>query len=143
MPLSDHEQRMLRQIERQLQHERGLARFLRMPTDSRKAARNARRAAVAFVAGLLLLSILFSSYWVLGLVGFFVMLVSAVTLVQSLRRLARDRWGQPRTEQGVRAGREPLGGGGPGRLGRPPGGKWWTGRGGRGQGGDDEGAGGP
>ena len=70
MPLSDHEQRMLRQIERQLQHERGLARILRMPADSREAARNARRASVAFVAGLLLLSIVFSSYWFIGLVGF-------------------------------------------------------------------------
>ena len=87
---------MLRQIERQLQHERGLARILHMPADGREAARNARRASIAFVAGLVLLSIVFSSYWVIGLVGFFIMLMSAVILVQSLRRLARDirfpRW---------------------------------------------------
>jgi hypothetical protein len=77
LPLSDHEQRMLRQIERQLQHERGLARILRMPAGSREAARNARRASVGFIAGLLLLSIVFSSYWFIGLVGFFIMLISA------------------------------------------------------------------
>jgi len=142
LPLSDHEQRMLRQIERQLQHERGLARVLRMPSDGREAARNARRASIAFVAGLVLLSIVFSSYWVIGLVGFFIMLMSAVILVQSLRRLARDRWGQSLAEHDLRAGAEPLSGGGP-RPGHPPGGKWWTGRGGRGHGSDEEGPGGP
>jgi len=104
---------MLRQIERQLQHERGLARILRMPADAREAARNARRASIAFVAGLLLLSIVFSSYWAVGLVGFVIMLMSAVTLVQSLRRLARDRWGQSPGEADLRAGAEPLSGGGP------------------------------
>jgi hypothetical protein len=140
LPLSDHEQRMLRQIERQLQHERGLARILRMPAGSREAARNARRAAVGFIAGLLLLSIVFSSYWVVGLVGFFIMLMSAVALVQSLRRLARDRWGQSVAEHDLRAGAEPMSGGGQ-RPGHPLGGKWWTGRGDRGHGGDEEGPG--
>jgi hypothetical protein len=137
VPLSDHEQRMLRQIERQLQHERGLARILRVPSDGREAARNARRAAVAFVAGLLLLLIAFSSYWAVGLVGFVIMLMSAVTLVQSLRRMARDRWGQAPGEQEPSLGREPLSGGG--HRGGLPGGKWWPGRGDRGQGGDEDG----
>jgi len=132
---------MLRQIERQLQHERGLARILRMPADAREAARNARRASIAFVAGLLLLSIVFSSYWAVGLVGFVIMLMSAVTLVQSLRRLARDRWGQSPGEADLRAGAEPLSGGGP-RAGHPPGGRWWTGRGDRGHRSDEEGPGG-
>lgn len=132
---------MLRQIERQLQHERGLARILRMPADAREAARNARRASIAFIAGLLLLSILFSSYWVVGLVGFVIMLISAVALVQSLRRLVRDRWGHSLREQDLRAGAEPLSGGGP-RPGHPQGGKWWTGRGDRGRGADEDGPGG-
>ena len=117
MPLSEHEQRILRQIERQLQQERGLARSLRMPSDAQEARRNARRSAATFIVGLVLLSISFATYWVVGLVGFVIMLVSAVTLVQSVRRLAREHWGHPLGGQEADSGAEPLSGRGrgPGR----------------------------
>jgi len=94
VPLSEHEQRMLRQIERQLQSERGLARSLRMPADPRQAARNAKRGALAFVAGLAALLASFSSSWALGLIGFLVMLGAAVVFVQSTRCLVEDRWAE-------------------------------------------------
>ena len=143
MPLSEHEQRILRQIERQLQQERGLARALRMPADSRAARRNARRASLVFVLGLVLLSVSFATYWLVGLVGFIIMLGSAVTLVQSVRRLARDRWGSSTGTTDPGAGAEPMSGGGSWRRPSPPaGGKWWTGRGGH-RSGDDEGGGEP
>lgn len=129
MPLSEHEQRMLRQIERQFQHERGLA---RMPADPREAVRNAKRASIGFVIGLLALLISFASSWVVGLVGFLAMLACGVVLVQSLRRLAQDRWASPRAQPGPTPE-------GQHRPGRPSGGKWWPGWGG-GTGGDDEGS---
>lgn len=137
MPLSEHEQRILRQIERQLQQERGLARSLRMPADAREARRNARRSTAIFVLGLLLLSISFATYWVVGLVGFLIMLVSAVTLVQSVRRLAREHWGHPLGDQEAGSGAEPLSGRGPWPRGSD-GGRWWSSRGGRGPGQDDD-----
>ncbi len=144
MPLSEHEQRILRQIERQLQQERGLGRALRMPADAREARRNARRASPVFVLGLILLSVSFATYWLVGLVGFLIMLGSAVTVVQSVRRLARERWGSSSGTNDAGAGSEPMSGGGTwGRPSPPAGGKWWTGRGGRRSGSDDEGLGEP
>ena len=136
MPLSEHEQRILHQIERQFHQERGLARSLRVPADSREAARNAKRAAGGFVVGLLALSLSFAFSWVLGLVGFVIMLATGVALVQSLRRLARDRWGRLRADRdGV--GPEVVGPEPWGRLRRPEGGKWWS-VGGRPRGKDDD-----
>jgi len=137
VPLSEHEQRILRQIERQLQQERGLARSLRMPADAHEARRNAKRSAAIFIVGLVLLSVSFATYWVLGLVGFLVMLVSAVTLVQSVRRLARDHWGHPSGREEAGNGREPLTGRGPWGRGQD-GGRWWSGRGGRRPGQDED-----
>lgn len=85
---------MLRQIERQLQQERGLGRPLRVPADTKEAVRNAKRAALGFVAGLVALLASFASSWVVGLIGFLVMLGAAAVLVQCVRRLAQERWGQ-------------------------------------------------
>ncbi|MGH9105573.1 MAG: DUF3040 domain-containing protein [Acidimicrobiales bacterium] len=122
MPLSEHEQRVLRQIERQFHSGRGLARPLSIPMDPREATRNAKRAAVAFAIGLVALLASFSSSWLVGLLGFLVMLGAAVTLVQSLRRLAQERWGHPAAP--APSGEAPP----PGQRspGRPPGARWWT-----------------
>jgi hypothetical protein len=133
VPLSEHEQRILRQIERQFQQERGLALPLRMPAGKREAARNAKRAGAGFIVGLLALLVSFASSWVVGLIGFVVMLVSTVALVQSLRRLAQVRWGNPEDDGRTnvvpdrRPGRQPWV-----WPGRPAGGKWWGGKPGRG-----------
>jgi len=130
VPLSEHEQRILRQIERQFQQEHWLTRSLRTPEDAHQAARNAKRAALGFLLGLLALSLSFASSWVVGLVGFVIMLASAVTLVQSLRRLAQDRF--PRSGP---VDRGPAGGTAGERPHRSLGSKWWAGRG---DAGDDE-----
>ena len=124
MPLSEHEQRVLRQIERQFDQERGLVRSLGRPTDARHAVRNVRRSIAGLVLGLLALSLSFASSWVVGLIGFVIMLASAMTLVQSLRWLGRERWRQLVTEQGAK--------GGPGRR------AFWWGRPGRGGNGTGE-----
>jgi hypothetical protein len=134
VPLSEHEQRMLRQIERQFQQEKGLARPLRMPVDPREARRNAKRASLGFVIGLLALLISFASSWVIGVIGFFAMLASAVVLVQSMRRLAQEHWGQGGPPGGPAGEPEAHGG----RPGRPAGGKWWSGWGGTPGRGDDD-----
>jgi hypothetical protein len=131
VPHSEHEQRMLQQIERQFQQEKGLARPLRMPSDPREASRNAKRASAGFVVGLLALLISFASSWIVGVIGFFAMLASAVVLVQSLRRLAQDHWGQPREQEGAMTADRP----GPGH---PTGGRWWPGWGGHKGGRDDD-----
>jgi Protein of unknown function (DUF3040) len=131
VPLSEHEQRMLRQIERQFQQERGLARPLRMPADPREASRNAKRASAGFVIGLLALLISFASSWVVGVIGFVAMLASAVVLVQSLRRLAQEHWSHPREQTGAAA----EGRAGPGKQ---AGGRWWPGWGGGNSRSDDD-----
>ncbi len=92
MPLSEHEQRMLRQIARQFQQERGLARALRVPIDARDARRTAKRAALGLLIGLVALLVSFASSWLVGVAGFLAMLVSLVALVQSARRLLEDYW---------------------------------------------------
>lgn len=120
MPLSEHEERVLRQIERQLGHERGLASTFRVPLDPQQAARNAKWAAAGFVAGLCLLVASLAFSWVAGLAGFLLMLAASFVLAQCLRRLAQQRWGRAE------------GGGAGGNDGGPQGGRrhrWWTGRG--------------
>lgn len=87
MPLSEHEQRVLRQIEHQFQAERGLVRSFEAPTVPADDARSAKRSAAGFVLGLLALLISFASSWVVGVVGFVVMVVCAVSFVQALRRV--------------------------------------------------------
>jgi hypothetical protein len=131
VPLSEHEQRVLHQIERQFSQDRGLVRSLGGPEDARHALRNVRWAAAGFVLGLLTLSLCFASSWVVGLlaglIGFVLMLASAMVVVQSLRWLARDRWAKLLVEHGGR----PVPGRAPGP--RPP----WRGRP---RGGDRDGA---
>ena len=137
MPLSEHEQRVLQQIERQFHQERGLARSLRVPADSHEAARNAKRAAIGFVLGLLALSLSFAFSWVLALVGFVIMLATGVALVQSCRRIVRDHWGGPGIgHDGPGGGPEVVGPATWGNQRRQTGGKWWV-MGGR-QGGNED-----
>jgi hypothetical protein len=87
-----------------------------MPAGPKEASRNAKRASIGFVVGLIALLISFASSWVVGLIGFLAMLASAVVLVQSLRRLAQDRWGRETTASKPEAQEQ-------GR----PGGRWWPG----------------
>lgn len=125
VPLSEHEQRILRQIERQFQHEHWLARALRVPEDAHVATRNAKRAAGGFVLGLSALLLSFASSWVVGLVGFIIMLASAVSLVQSIRCLLEHRYSKSLPPSPSEDGARPLGE----RPGRGPGSRWWAGHG--------------
>ncbi len=88
MPLSEDEQRILRQIEQQLEQD---------PTFSRRGYRTPRRRVVMLVLGLVV-SIAVTilglgiSFWV-AFGGFLVVLAVAVSLEREVRLLARERLG--------------------------------------------------
>ena len=97
MPLSDHEQRLLEQIERALYAEDPKFAASVRSTDLRTHYRKRLiRAAIGFVVGLAILVagvVTQVFYLVVGVVGFLVMLASALVMVASWRRLTGFRPG--------------------------------------------------
>ncbi len=90
MPLSEHEQRILQQIERSFyEHDPGFADRVRSETVYRHAGRNCKWSALAFVAGFVVLLLTFSSSLLLALVGLVAMFFSAVVFERNLRRMGR------------------------------------------------------
>jgi ABC-type multidrug transport system fused ATPase/permease subunit len=90
MPLSEHEQKILEDIERRLQQEdprfaQQVAHHSLMGLVSRRI----RIGVLTFVAGFVLLMLFMVSIWI-ALVGFAVMLFSALFIYNQLRRLGRD-----------------------------------------------------
>ncbi len=95
MPLSDHEKRILNQIEQRLyQQDPASAERISSTTLPRFLARNCRLAAVGFVAGLIVLLVSFSTSWFLGVCGFAIMVGSALVFTQNLRKMGRHGWSQ-------------------------------------------------
>ena len=95
MPLSEDEKRILQQMEQRLYAEDPeSAERISSTTLPRFLARRCRWAALGFFAGLLILLFSLAVSWVLGLVGFVVMVVSAVVFVQNLRAMSRHGWRQ-------------------------------------------------
>ena len=92
MPLNDHEQRILDEIERRLSEED--PRFAEQVGRSdlyTHLARRIRLAAAAFLIGLVMLVLLFAvSVW-FAVAGFVVMLVSAALIYRYLGQLGRDQ----------------------------------------------------
>ncbi len=88
MPLSDHEQRILAEIERRLLEED--PKFAQQVGSSFQAhlARRLKLAAVGFVLGLVVLVAGFVQSVALGVAGFVVMLISIFEFVRTLRRRA-------------------------------------------------------
>jgi predicted histidine transporter YuiF (NhaC family) len=90
VPLSEDEERILRQIERKYhEHDPKSARRLEETTLPRYLRRNVAWGLVGFVVGLAILLAAFASSWVVGIVGFVVMTSSAIVVVQNLRRMGR------------------------------------------------------
>lgn len=89
MPLSNEEQRMLDELEASLMAEDPrLARTMGTPSERRPVTRSRRRAGLAglgFVAGLALLLVGMQTVWVISVIGFILMLGSAI--------LALNAWG--------------------------------------------------
>src|SRR4051794_41955546 len=97
VPLSDHEQRLLEQIERALYAEDPKFASSVRATDLRSHYRRRLvRSAIGFVVGLAILVaglVTQVFYLAVGVAGFFVMLISALLGISAWRRLAGSRPG--------------------------------------------------
>jgi len=90
VPLSEEEQRVLREIERSFyENDPEFAKQVSSKTLYRHAGRNLRWAALGFVGGLVLLVTSFASYLVLGIAGFLAMLFSALIFERNLRAMGK------------------------------------------------------
>jgi Protein of unknown function (DUF3040) len=119
MPLSDHEQRILAEIEKRLLEED--PKFAHQVGSSFRAhlARRLKLAVAGFLLGLIVLVAGFVEYVALGVAGFVIMLASVFVFVRTLRRRAS-------VERPVNAGGQPPPASGGGRP-APKGGvaSWW------------------
>lgn len=110
MPLSEHEQRILEEIEKSFyEHDPVAARRFETETVAHQAARSCKWAGLGFAAGLALLLATFSNSLVLGAAGFMVMLVSSVHFERNLRLVGKAGWQELSESFRVRANPEELG----------------------------------
>ena len=102
VPLSEDEQRILRDIERTFyENDPEFAGKVRSETLYRHAGRNAKWAALGFLTGLVVLVISFASNVFLGFVGFLLMLGSAFVFERNVRKMGKA--GLQQLSQSMRA----------------------------------------
>ncbi len=90
MPLSEHEQRILHELEQSLyQEDPGFAERVRSETVYRHAGRYCIWSALVFVAALVFMILTFSRSVVLGFVGVVVMFLSGVVFANNARRMGK------------------------------------------------------
>ena len=90
MPLSDEEQKILREIEAQLNAtDPGLVEQVSRTTLYRHSARVIRWAALGLLGGLILLIFTFAENTLVGAMGFAVMLACALVIERHVRKLGR------------------------------------------------------
>ncbi len=93
MPLSDHEQRILAELEESLvKQDPEFAERVRSETVYRHAGRYCKWAAVTFVLGVVILVAFYSQSVVAGFIGVVIMFASAVWFERNLRRMGRAGW---------------------------------------------------
>jgi hypothetical protein len=102
MPLSEHEQRILEQYEKELQQDPHLAKRIGRTSLYTHMARRVRLAITSFFAGFVMLLLFFISLWV-AVVGFVLMLLSGLVIYHYLKRIGRE-------QLMARGGRLPLAG---------------------------------
>ncbi|MFN2543141.1 MAG: DUF3040 domain-containing protein [Actinomycetota bacterium] len=90
MPLSEHEQRILEQYERELEQDPALSRRISRNSLSTNLARRVRLSVVAFLAGLVMLMLFFVQLWI-AVAGFTLMLLSGLVIYHYLKRIGRDQ----------------------------------------------------
>lgn len=93
MPLSEHEQRILAELEHSLAKED--PRFVKSVRETNVYSHGGRRVrwgVAGFVAGLAILVLFFSRYILVGLFGVALMFVSAVVVERNARLLGRASW---------------------------------------------------
>ena len=90
MPLSEHEQRILHELEQSLyQEDPGFAERVRSETVYRHAGRYCIWSALVFVAALVFMVLTFSRSVVLGFVGVVAMFLSGVVFANNARRMGK------------------------------------------------------
>ncbi len=93
MPLSEHEQRILAELEESLsKQDPRFAKNVRETNIYSHSGRRVRWGIVGFLAGLVMLILCFSSSVLLGLIGVALMFVSAVVVERNARLLGRASW---------------------------------------------------
>jgi hypothetical protein len=93
VPLSDHEQRILAELEESLvRQDPEFAERVRTESVYRHAGRYCKWAAVTFVLGVAILVAFYSTSVVAGFVGVAIMFASAVWFERNLRRMGRAGW---------------------------------------------------
>ena len=90
MPLSEHEQRILEQYEKELQDDPHLSKRVSRTSLYTHLTRRIRLAVVAFFSGLVMLMLFSFSVWI-AVVGFTVMLLSGLVIYHYLTRIGRDQ----------------------------------------------------
>lgn len=91
MPLSDHEQQILEEIERRLREEDPrLAATVSSASVHAHAVRRIRWGILLFLAGFVMLMLFMVSLWI-AIAGFVVMLLSALFVYHNLRRMGREQ----------------------------------------------------
>ena len=93
MPLSEHEQRILAELEESLvRQDPEFAERVRTESVYRHAGRYCKWAAASFVVGVVVLVAFFAKTPVLGFIGVIIMFGSAVVFERNLRRMGRAGW---------------------------------------------------
>jgi hypothetical protein len=93
VPLSEDEQRILHEIERQFyEQDPAFARQVGSTTVYSHAGRNLKWAAAGFAVGLVVMLFSFATSLVLGVIGFGVMFACAVVFERNLRRMGKAGW---------------------------------------------------
>jgi hypothetical protein len=105
VPLSDHEQRILAELEESLvRQDPEFAERVRSESVYRHAGRYCKWAAVTFVVGVAILVAFYSVSVIVGFVGVIIMFASAVVFERNLRRMGRAGWHDlTRTRDGERS----------------------------------------
>jgi Protein of unknown function (DUF3040) len=111
MPLSEHEQKILAELEESLsKQDPRFAKSVRETNVYSHGARRVRRGVAGFVLGLVVLIAFFSQSVYVGLMGVALMFASAVVVERNARRLGRAGW---RDITQVRSGDDATGALGP------------------------------
>ena len=93
MPLSEHEQKVLAELEESLvRHDPRFAERVRSETVYRHAGRYCKWAALGFVAGVAIVVAFYSQSVVVGFLGVALMFGSLVVFERNLRRMGRAGW---------------------------------------------------
>jgi Protein of unknown function (DUF3040) len=93
VPLSDHEQKILAQLEESLtKHDPRFAKNVRETNVYNYSARRVRLGVLGFLVGLVVLVAGFSASLYIGLAGVAIMFASALLVERNIRRTAKASW---------------------------------------------------